>query len=324
MTITQTFGLGTFAASDNVAFPALVIDERVVDLRAAVGQAITTRELFEDWDRSFELLAGLAAEARADKRDTLSHAGLRPLAPLQPRQILCAGANYHKHVQQIVVSHLQMEGDDRPVEELRAEAERQLKNRKATEPYMFSGLPSALCGALDDVVLWKPGECHDWELELAVVIGRSGRNVEPSEAMDHVAGYTISNDISVRDVQHRPSFPMTDFLMSKCRPTYFPTGPYVVPKQFVPDPRQLRITLSVNGEVMQDESVDDIIYGVDELVAYASRTAGIEAGDLILTGSPAGNAGHHGNRWLAPGDVMDSSITGLGTQSNRCVADPSV
>jgi 2,4-didehydro-3-deoxy-L-rhamnonate hydrolase len=324
MTVTDTFGLGTFAASDDIAFPGLVIDERVVDLRAAVGQDITTRELFTDWDRSFERLAGLAGEARADKRKTLFYADLRPLAPLQPRQILCAGANYHKHVQQIVVSHLQMEGDNRPVEELRTEAERQLKNRKATEPYMFSGLPSALCGALDDVVLWKPGECHDWELELAVVIGRSGRNVQPSEAMDHVAGYTISNDISVRDVQHRPSFPMTDFLMSKCRPTYFPTGPYVVPRQFVPDPRQLRITLSVNDEIMQDESVDDIIYGVDELVAYASRTAGIEAGDLILTGSPAGNAGHHGNRWLVPGDVMDSSITGLGTHSNRCVAAPAV
>ena len=117
---------------------------------------------------------------------------------------------------------------------------------------------------------------------------------------------------------------MTDFLMSKCRPTYFPTGPYVVPRQFVPDPRQLRIKLSVNDEIMQDESVDDIIYGVEELVAYASRAAGIEAGDLILTGSPAGNAGHHGNRWLVPGDVMESSITGLGTQRNRCVADPSV
>jgi 2,4-didehydro-3-deoxy-L-rhamnonate hydrolase len=323
MTTTDQFALGTFAASDNVAFPGLVIDERVVDLRAVVGPEVTTRELFEDWDRSFERLAGLAGEARAEQRKTHSYAELRPLAPLQPRQILCAGANYHKHVREIVVSHLQMEGDGRPLEELRAEAEQQLKNRKATEPYMFSGLPSALCGALDEVVLWKPGERHDWELELAVVIGRSGQNIEPAEAMDHVAGYTMSNDISVRDVQQRPGFPMTDFLMSKCRPTYFPTGPYVVPKQFVPDPRQLQIELSVNDEVMQNESVDDIIYGVEELVAYASRTAGIKAGDLILTGSPAGNAGHHENRWLVPGDVMESTITGLGTQRNRCVADPS-
>ena len=119
---------------------------------------------------------------------------------------------------------------------------------------------------------------------------------------------------------HRPGFPMTDFLMTKMRPTFFPTGPYVVPREFVPDYRQLRITLKVNGEVMQDEGVDDIIYGVEALVAYASRVVELQAGDLLLTGSPAGNAAHHGNRWLVPGDVMEGSITGLGVQRNRCVA----
>jgi 2-keto-4-pentenoate hydratase/2-oxohepta-3-ene-1,7-dioic acid hydratase in catechol pathway len=239
-----------------------------------------------------------------------------------PRQILCAGANYHKHVREIVVATLRVEGDERPVEELRAEAERQLERRKSNEPYLFAGLPSALCGAHDDVVLWGPGRCHDWELELGVVIGRGGRDIDESRAMDHVAGYTISNDVSVRDVQQRPRFPMTDFVMSKNRPTYFPTGPFIVPRQFVSDPRQLRITLSVNGKTMQDESVDDIIYGVETLVAYASRIVGLQAGDLILTGSPAGNAGHHGDRWLRPGDVMEGAITGLGKQRNACVAPP--
>jgi 2,4-diketo-3-deoxy-L-fuconate hydrolase len=113
---------------------------------------------------------------------------------------------------------------------------------------------------------------------------------------------------------------MTDFLMSKCRPTFFPTGPYMLPREFVADPRALRIRLSVNGEIMQDELVSDIIYGVERLVAYASTVVVLQAGDLILTGSPAGNAGHHGNRWLRPGDVMEGEITGLGVQRNRCVA----
>jgi 2,4-didehydro-3-deoxy-L-rhamnonate hydrolase len=134
-----------------------------------------------------------------------------------------------------------------------------------------------------------------------------------------VAGYTICNDVSTRDVMFRPGFPMTDFLMTKMRPTFFPTGPYVVPREFVPDYRQLRITLKVNGEVMQDEGVDDIIHGVEELVAYASRVVDLQPGDLLLTGSPAGNAAHHGKRWLVPGDVMEGSITGLGVQRNRCV-----
>jgi 2-keto-4-pentenoate hydratase/2-oxohepta-3-ene-1,7-dioic acid hydratase in catechol pathway len=237
-----------------------------------------------------------------------------------PRQILCAGANYYQHVRQIVYSTLRLEGDDRPEADVREEAERQVRRRASTEPFMFAGLPSALCGAQDDVVLWGPGTCHDWELELAVIIARPGRNVSEDEAMAYVAGYTIANDISTRDVMNRAKFPMTDFLMSKCRPTFFPTGPYMVPREFVRDPRALRVSLSVNGEVMQDESVDDIIYGVERLVAYASTVVSLLPGDLILTGSPAGNAGHHGNRWLQVGDVMVGEITGLGTQRNRCVA----
>ncbi len=143
-----------------------------------------------------------------------------------------------------------------------------------------------------------------------------------SDAMQCVAGYTISNDISTRDVKNRPDFPMTDFIMTKSRPTFFPTGPYIVPREFVPDPRRLQLRLTVNEEVMQDESVDDIIYGVEDLVSYASTIAQLWPGDVLLTGSPAGNAGHHGNRWLRPGDVIESEITGLGRQRNVCVAPP--
>ena len=151
------------------------------------------------------------------------------------------------------------------------------------------------------MILWGPGHEHDWELELAVVLGRGGRSHPRSPTrLECVAGYTICNDVSTRDVMLRPGFPMTDFLMTKMRPTFFPTGPYVVPREFVPDYRQLRITLKVNGEVMQDEGVDDIIHGVEELVAYASRVVELQAGDLLLTGSPAGNAAHHGKRWLVP------------------------
>jgi 2,4-didehydro-3-deoxy-L-rhamnonate hydrolase len=317
MTTDARFALGTFSTAAEETFAGLVVGEQVLDLRAALGRDTTTLTLLDDWDRNRERLAALA-----DAGDTTTHdlADLRARPPVISRQILCAGANYYQHVRQIVYSTLRLEGDERPEDEVRAEAEQQVQRRASTEPYMFAGLPSALCGAHDDVVLWGPGRCHDWELELAAVIGRGGRDIAESEAMSHVAGYTISNDISTRDVMNRPKFPMTDFLRSKCRPTFFPTGPYLVPREFVPDPRGLRITLSVNGEVMQDESVDDIIYGVERLVAYASTVVALEPGDLILTGSPAGNAGHHDNRWLAPGDVMDSAITGLGAQRNVCVA----
>lgn len=317
MTQDGRFALGRFASGDREPFPGLVVDEAVLDLRRRFGEHTTTLALLDDWERHHDALAELATAG--DTRGP-ELASLRPLPPVLPRQILCAGANYYQHVRQIVYSTLRLEGDDRPDAEVREEAERQVQRRASTEPYLFAGLPSALAGARDDIVLWGPGTCHDWELELAVVIGRAARNVPEADAMSCVAGYTISNDISTRDVMNRPKFPMTDFLMSKCRPTFFPTGPYMVPREFVPDPRELRITLSVNGEVMQDELVDDIIYGVARLVSYASTVVGLSPGDLILTGSPAGNAGHHGNRWLAPGDVMEGGITGLGVQRNRCVA----
>ncbi|HWH95123.1 MAG TPA: fumarylacetoacetate hydrolase family protein [Baekduia sp.] len=318
--MTDPFGLGTFAGSGGEPFPGLVLGgERVLDLRSAFGHGATTLGLLRDWDAALPHLRELAAEPAGP---IAAYADMRPLPPVSPSgQILCAGANYFKHVRQIAYSFLRQGGDERPEAEVRAEAEEISARRATTEqPFMFAGLPSALSGAGDDVVLRGPGVRHDWELELAVVLSRGGQDISEDHAMEHVAGYTISNDISTRDVMQRPGFPMTDFLMTKNRPTFFPTGPYIVPREFVPDYRALRIELKVNGEAMQDEGVDDIIYGVERLIAYASTVVTLQAGDLLLTGSPAGNAGHHGNRWLVPGDVLEGSITGLGTQRNRCVA----
>src|SRR5207344_250271 len=106
------------------------------------------------------------------------------------------------------------------------------------------------------------GAQNDWELELTVVIGKEARAVGREEAMDYVAGYTITNDISARDRMLRSDLGMTDFLTSKLRPTFKPTGPYITPKRFVPDPHDLRIMLKVNGEVMQDDTTSDMIFGV--------------------------------------------------------------
>ncbi|MBV9196414.1 MAG: fumarylacetoacetate hydrolase family protein [Solirubrobacterales bacterium] len=314
------FGLGTFATADGVTFAGLVVHEKVHDLGSVLGAQTTTLSLLEQWDAALPKLRELA---QAPGDDGTPLAELRPLPPVQPRQLLCAGANYFQHVREIAVSFRKNSGDERPDEEIRAEAEETTRRRHEVEdPFVFAGLTSAICGARDDIILWGPGEQHDWELELAVVIGRYARDVRREEAIEYVAGYTIGNDISTRDVMYRPGFPMTDFLMTKSRPTFFPTGPYIVPRKLVPDPRALRIRLAVNGEVMQDESVDDIIYGVEDLVSYASTVAQLLPGDLLLTGSPAGNAGRHGNRWLRPGDVIEGEITGLGRQRNLCVAPP--
>jgi 2-keto-4-pentenoate hydratase/2-oxohepta-3-ene-1,7-dioic acid hydratase in catechol pathway len=311
-----SFGLGTFAAADGADYPGLVVDGRVRDLRPEFS---STLAMLREWDAVLPRLHELAAHgASGEALQTL-----RPLPPVEPSgQILCAGANYTKHLHQMIFAQLKRQGDQRPDDALRAEAIELTARRSTVEdPFFFVGLPSALCGANDDVILWGPGSEHDWELELALVNGRGGRNIPQSAALDHVAGYTIANDVSTRDVMFRPGFPMTDFAMTKLRPTFFPVGPYIVPTEFVPDYRDLRITLKVNGEVMQDEGVDDIIYGVEQLIAYVSSAVELRPGDLLLTGSPAGNAAHHDNRWLRPGDVMEGEITGLGSQRNTCIAE---
>jgi 2,4-diketo-3-deoxy-L-fuconate hydrolase len=122
----------------------------------------------------------------------------------------------------------------------------------------------------------------------------------------------------------RSDVALTDFLATKLRPTFKPIGPYITPRHFVRDPHDLRITLKVNGEVMQDESSSDMIFGVDRIVEYVSGLTDLNPGDMILTGSPAGNAAHHGNRYLRPDDVIEGEIEGLGVQRNRCVAASSV
>jgi len=308
----MSFGLGTFADGSR-AFAGLVVGDRVVEIEGA------TWELLQDWDRSLERLHGLT------DRDGVPLDSLSVRAPIAPSgQILCAGANYRRHLRQMHYAFERRHGNEAPEEELRA-ASAAYVEALATKgtPYVFAALPGALSGAYDDVVLFGPGQDHDWELELAVVIGRTAWRVPAERALEHVAGYTIANDISTRDVMDRPNFPMTDFVATKLRPTFKPIGPYIVPAAFVPDPHDLRITLRVNGEVMQDESTSDIIFGVERLIEYASTMIVLRPGDLLLTGSPAGNAAHHDNRWLRPGDLLEGEITGLGTQRNRCVDESS-
>jgi 2-keto-4-pentenoate hydratase/2-oxohepta-3-ene-1,7-dioic acid hydratase in catechol pathway len=190
---------------------------------------------------------------------------------------------------------------------------------------VFTGAVSALCGAYDDVVLPAGTTKNDFELELAAVIGRPARRVPRADALSHVVGYTIVNDITTREWVWRRDLPElgTDWFKSKNSPTFLPTGPFVVPAEFVGDPMDLQVTLRLNGEVMQNESTKDMIFDVAQIVSYCSQIATLLPGDLVLTGSPAGN-GMHWGRLLRPGDVMESEITGLGRQRNGCVAEEAV
>ncbi|MGA4847554.1 fumarylacetoacetate hydrolase family protein [Streptomyces sp. G5(2025)] len=280
---------------------------------------MTVRRILEGWTAVLPRLRALAGDGSAERRPL---AEFRVHAPVEPRQVFQSGANYRRHVIDLHVAH-KVPGDDRPEEERRAEAA-QIMDRRAAEdlPYMFIGLPSAITGPYDEVVLPARAEEPDWELELAAVIGRTAHRVSVGRALEYVAGYTIANDLTDRAGVFRRDMPQigTDWLRSKNAPGFTPLGPWIVPAESIGDPDDLRLTLKLNGETMQDESTKDMIFSVARMVAYASQTARLLPGDLVLTGSPAGN-GLHWGRLLRDGDVMDGAITGLGAQRVRCAAE---
>ncbi|MEJ2867922.1 fumarylacetoacetate hydrolase family protein [Actinomycetospora sp. OC33-EN08] len=306
--------LGTFSRpGDDRRFAGLVTDAgTVVDL------GTTTRDLLADWDTA---LAGLDARTTEDGTPL---AELTVHAPLEPGQILQSGANYRTHVIDLAAAHHGERGT-RPDDEIRAEVA-ELMDRRAAEgtPYLFVGLPSAVTGPDDDVTIPPWTQQFDWELELAAVIGREAFRVGRDRALDHVAAYTIANDLTARDHVFRRDMPEigTDWFRAKNGPGFTPLGPWLVPARDV-DPADLRIRLELNGEVMQDETTKDMLFDVAALVAAASEVTPLRPGDLVLTGSPAGNGMARG-RLLRDGDVMTGSITGhgvdLGTQHTRTVA----
>ncbi len=318
---TSAFGLGRFRTNSGEELTGVVIEDLVVPLSEIYPEAADVAALLADWPRHEKNLTGaLAAVSNwSDLARPVSE--LTVLAPLSPVQIFQSGANYKTHVVQLIVAAEEEKGAT-GLEEVRARATALMQERAETgTPYVFLGLASSICGPFDDVVLPDTGVQHDWELELGVVIGQEAYRVSRASALDHVAGYVVVNDLTTRDRVFRPDMPSlgTDWLAGKNAPTFLPLGPWLVPARFVPDPMDLRITLKLNGEAMQQESTADIIFDVARLIEHVSSITPLRPGDLLLTGSPAGNGAHYG-RYLRPGDVMESTISGLGTQRNRCVA----
>ena len=188
------------------------------------------------------------------------------------------------------------------------------------EPIIFMKVNSAICGPNDDVRIPKTSEKTDWEVELGFVIGKKAKYVSEAEAMDHVAGYCIVNDVSERSFQAERSGQWTK---GKSCDTFGPTGPWMVTRDEVPDPQNLKMTLDVNGKRYQDGSTNTMIFGVKFLVHYLSQFFTLHPGDVISTGTPPGvGLGVKPNPvFLKPGDEMHLSIEGLGEQHQKCIAD---
>ena len=332
----STFQLGTFSRAGAPPFPALVLSQKAFALHVLeplaheLGHALrgveSMQALLEDWDNNLPALLAvsdaLTAPAALDGGAPLNH--LRMHAPVMPRQIFQAGANYHKHVVDLIVDGALARDPAKNADQIRAEATAMMRKRAETgKPFVFTGLWSSVIGPYDPVLLPYDVQQPDWELELAAVIGKPTRRVSPDRALEHVAGYTIANDITSRELVMRPDVPQMgmDWLASKGTPTFLPLGPFLTPARFVGDPQALRITLKLNGQVMQDESTADMIFSVARLISFISQHAALLPGDVVLTGSPAGNGTHY-NRYLGDGDLLEGEITGLGQQRNSCAAEP--
>jgi 2-keto-4-pentenoate hydratase/2-oxohepta-3-ene-1,7-dioic acid hydratase in catechol pathway len=210
----------------------------------------------------------------------------------RPEKIVCVGLNYRDHAQE--------QGVELPA-----------------EPLLFGKFANALCGPGDPIVL-PPGGGHvDAEAELAVVIGRTARNVATAEALDAVAGYLCANDVSARDYQFKDG----QWLRGKGFDTFCPVSTRLASVEELGDARGLRIVQRLNGEALQDSSTDELIFGVPELVAHASTVFTLRRGDLILTGTPAGVGIFRKPKVaLADGDRVEVEIEGVGMLANPVVA----
>ena len=185
------------------------------------------------------------------------------------------------------------------------------------EPIVFTKAASALSGPDDPVVIPRGSVKTDWEVELGVVIGREALYVSEADALSYVAGYCTVNDVSEREYQIERG---GTWMKGKSAPSFGPTGPWLVTADEVPDPQDLRVSLTLNGETVQDSNTSDMIFGVAEIVSYLSRFMRLVPGDIIATGTPQGvGMGMKPQRFLKPGDVMEVEVEGLGRQRQEAV-----
>jgi len=187
------------------------------------------------------------------------------------------------------------------------------------EPIVFMKANSAIVGPNDDILIPRGSEKTDWEVELAVVIGRTAKYVPEASALDYVAGYCVAHDVSERAFQIERHGQWTK---GKSCDTFGPIGPWLVTKDEVPDPQNLKMWLTVNGRTMQDGSTRTMVYGAAFLVSYLSQFMSLQPGDVISTGTPPGvGMGMKPPRYLKPGDVVELGIEGLGSQKQEIRAD---
>jgi 2-keto-4-pentenoate hydratase/2-oxohepta-3-ene-1,7-dioic acid hydratase in catechol pathway len=277
--------LVSFSVAGGSARPGALIEEAgiVADLTAA-GYP----------DTLAAINAGIASIDKPDAYPGHRLIDVRLHAPLlNPPRVFAIGLNYRDHA---------------------AESKMALP----TVPVVFFKMPTAIIGPGDAIVLPRNSSEPDYEAELAFVVGKGGYRIPASAWREHVYGYTIVNDVSARDIQRATS----QWSLAKSFPTFCPTGPAIVPASQIDDPHELDISLSINGEVLQNSNTRELIFKIPELVEYISSITPLLPGDVVSTGTPGGvGMGRKPPRWLRAGDSVTVSLEGLGSLVNPVVAE---
>ena len=304
------YGLASYR-EESLIKPALVLKDELFDLAnlyRAVHPGSETQPLWvssveniiASWEECATELESLANVVSASSIAPVSGGPAKLAAPFKPTRIFGTASNYTEHAN---------------------EMETVLAAKEDSSPYIFMKATSSVIGPDETVLLPPETEKADWEVELGVVIGKGGRRISAENAIDHIAGYTVVNDISARDMNRRTDYPFKhDWFRGKSWDTFCPLGPWIVPKECIDDLHNLGLQLTLNGEVMQNGNTSELIWNVFEQIAYLSSLLTLQPGDTIMTGTPAG-VGMGRGHFLKPGDVMVASVNGVGSIKNPVAAE---
>lgn len=292
------FSLATISVNGE-SLPSLEVDGNHYRLRQICPDLFPSAnsgliDLFADWATSFERLSEVASRIEDHAAANINTSAMSYLTPLQfPKKLILAGANYYEHM-------------------IKDAGKPDFKKADGMPVYFLKPPSTSLVGCGPTVIYPRFVKQLDWEIELAIVIGKTLKDANEAEAIGAIAAYTIGLDMSARDWQFNQRHPWKfDLFTGKAFDTSCPLGPRLVPAEFV-DPANLRLQLRVNGQVKQDARSSDMIWSVGEQIAVLSEYITLEPGDVLLTGTPAG-VGLASGEYLQPGDRIEAEIEGLGT-----------
>jgi 2,4-diketo-3-deoxy-L-fuconate hydrolase len=339
------FKLGTFERQNRVFVGLSVRDTHVADLAEAnaaferrnasapkVRMPADMKELITRYDTELKdrlavVAADLASQSAAAYVYEMKDLKVHP--PVRPGVILNAGGNYEEHSQGIAQQQQRAAGQTpTPTPPTQAVTAPGIWERKPGDardnPYLFLKSPTVVIGAFDPIRIPRGRDKIDFECEFDVVIGRLAKHVPVDRAADYIFGYTIQIDVSDRGGRGDRKMGGSDWLVGKNHDTFGPLGPFVVPKEFIRDPKNVRHTFTLNDEVMQDSNTSRMSHNIFELLQYASNIMSLHPGDVISGGSPAGtNIERAQPRWMRAGDTAVCTIEGIGTQRHAVVNDDS-